>query len=383
MPISSVRVVTNVDDEFIWNSLRRFQNVQRVSELIREQKCISGRQLQLAKKQALQIRQCLLQAREYFQAAKAVSLATRPLLLYYGMLSLALAEVLFKQDGTSSIDYARQSHRHHGLIAIVKDRPAKYKELLGSAAQVLCKPAHNSSSERYGSFELWHSSARENPICCRAEFRKPNGAMRTSTVVIASARDERMPALRTSGITLLDCFLSSPIMRSILEDLGITPNWVRARPRFNSMPDGTCILTLALQSAPIHSLQSIQDKLLFEPSAINYIDVIPAESEASILQVNWKDGEAQPRFSWPNAIQLDDEDTYFCTNNDALNEFGVYFVGLFLLGNLARYYPDYWVDEVDTSSELAIAAHTFVAMAEARAPLLTLSELARVWYLVG
>lgn len=42
-------------------------------------------------KQATKIRYCLLQAKEYRDAAEGASLATKPLLLYYSVMSLAFS----------------------------------------------------------------------------------------------------------------------------------------------------------------------------------------------------------------------------------------------------------------------------------------------------
>jgi hypothetical protein len=82
----------------MWNGLRKFHHVPLVtSEIIREFDPPKS-QINNVKKQATQIRQCLIQAREYRDAAAIVSLSTRPLLLYYSIMSLALAQILLKSD---------------------------------------------------------------------------------------------------------------------------------------------------------------------------------------------------------------------------------------------------------------------------------------------
>lgn len=92
---------------YAWANLRRFQNVSFVEkELIRLHQ-IPPRYHEDARKQATQLRYCLTQAREYSNAAAAVSLATKPTLLYYSLMSLALAEILMKQSGLSSLDAAQ------------------------------------------------------------------------------------------------------------------------------------------------------------------------------------------------------------------------------------------------------------------------------------
>jgi hypothetical protein len=43
-------------------------------------------------------------------------MATRPALLYYCAMSLALAEVLLKQSGESRLEKLRERHNGHGLV---------------------------------------------------------------------------------------------------------------------------------------------------------------------------------------------------------------------------------------------------------------------------
>ena len=98
-----------------WAGLARFQNANFVEEKISQLHSLPRSQRQNAKKQANQIRYTLIQAKEYFDASSIVTLATKPNLMYYSIMSLALAEILFKQSGESSLDAARAQHRHHGL----------------------------------------------------------------------------------------------------------------------------------------------------------------------------------------------------------------------------------------------------------------------------
>ena len=111
--------------EASWASLQRFQNTAYVAERIAALHDLKPSQMQNAKKQARQLRYCLMQAKEYYRASTAVSLATRPILLYYSIMSLALAEILLKSTGDSSLDRAREQHRHHGLTFehIASSRP--------------------------------------------------------------------------------------------------------------------------------------------------------------------------------------------------------------------------------------------------------------------
>jgi hypothetical protein len=118
MIISNSRVVRTTDPAaFACAGLRRSQNIENVADRISAIHNVPEKHRANIRKQAQQLRYCLIQAREHFSAANTVSLATKPNLLNYGLMSLALAEILFKQSGLSSLDKARESH--HGLTMTV------------------------------------------------------------------------------------------------------------------------------------------------------------------------------------------------------------------------------------------------------------------------
>src|ERR1700682_120085 len=95
---------------FGWANLRRFHDVAYVEGVLEQLHSIPKKHRQNARKQARQIRLCLMQAREYADAAEAVSLVTKPTLYYYSLMSLALAEILLKQPGDSSLDMMREKN---------------------------------------------------------------------------------------------------------------------------------------------------------------------------------------------------------------------------------------------------------------------------------
>ena len=68
------------------------------------------------------------------------------------------------------------------------------------------------------------------------------------------------------------------------------------------------------------------------------------------------------------------------TRKSLYEEFGLLYVALFICGNYARYYPDFWIRDVETHSPLALAIEQLISDAEKTMALLTLSELSRVYY---
>jgi hypothetical protein len=69
----------------------------------------------------------------------------------------------------------------------------------------------------------------------------------------------------------------------------------------------------------------------------------------------------------------------FLDRNIQLNEFGIFYIGLFIIGNYARYYPDMWIKEVEEYSPLAAACEQFMRFAEWRMALITLSDLSSTY----
>jgi hypothetical protein len=210
---------------FAWAGLRRFQNVPFVEQQILTLHALDKKQRQNAQKQAKQIRYTLIQAEEYFAASGSVSLATKPTLLYYSIMSLAMAEVLLKQTGESSLDRAREQHRHHGLEFRVRDGLKSNFQAMTSS--LVARPSvRTGTGGRFGTFELWHRSCREAPLCGMAATRQLGGAAHSFTAMMTGL-DERLPLVPDSGISFYECLCALPGMMDFVESYGLVPNLVR------------------------------------------------------------------------------------------------------------------------------------------------------------
>jgi hypothetical protein len=189
-----------------WAGIRRFHNVSFVFECIRELHSIPKKQEANARKQAEQIRYCLIQAKEYFDASLAVTLATKPVLLYYSIMSLALAEILLKQDGMSSLDKARGEHAHHGLELRIdpsnKEHDLELHSLRSTAGSLRAVPPSR-NGKRFGTFELWHRSSRELPLCGEVGDRRSGSIVTSPCQVIFGPADTPMRPLAAQGIVFL------------------------------------------------------------------------------------------------------------------------------------------------------------------------------------
>jgi len=115
--IRNVELVKDLDSErFAWGGLAHYMNREICKHSIQELHDLPDHQKKNVEKQAEQMRQSVLLAKEYYESVRHATIAIKPVLLYYSCMSLVLAEILLKQDGNSSLDRARGEHSHHGLI---------------------------------------------------------------------------------------------------------------------------------------------------------------------------------------------------------------------------------------------------------------------------
>ncbi len=211
--------------DYAWSVLRKFQNVDLIATLLINVHKVPAKYHDDARKQAQQIRYCLIQAREYFRAAADVSTATKPNLLYYGTMSLALAEILFKQSGDSSLDRARQENRHHGLTMTVGS--TKKGADLKTAAEAIRAHPHLVLGKRHGTFELWHKTSREHPLAGNATRHFESGGSNIGFRCIFKAADNEYPPIPIAGLSLADCLSSIPLMLEYLENGPLDSTLVR------------------------------------------------------------------------------------------------------------------------------------------------------------
>jgi hypothetical protein len=77
------------------------------------------------------------------------------------------------------------------------------------------------------------------------------------------------------------------------------------------------------------------------------------------------------------------EEVKFWPEDQPLNEFGFHYIALFIAGNYARYYPDWWMRDIETSSPLALSVERLIHIASIKLPLLTLSELSKTSFILA
>ena len=379
MVISEVGLVRAPDlRAFAWGELNQYQNVDHTANLIVDLHGLQTKHKANARKQAAELRYCLSQAREYFAAADAVSLATRPVLQYYGAMSLALAEILFKQSADSRLAKLRAEHNCHGLSFVVEPQPKIGDSLISLMDCLRAKPQTDASGLPRGTFEVWRRCAREHPVAGnRVESEGAQGASKTTLAVLYVAEDEPPRMQPAGGISLGRCIRNLPYLSRALTTWGCELDMVRATVTSHVAQNKTSKTTLIVHPAS----RALLDRFIELPKLRSGdVDNIEVSDMSSGYIINHNEKLSQ--FTLPWATCLSEKEVFFSCSTDCLGEFGFSFVALHILGNFARYYPEIWMEHIARNSPLASIADVFCSYASARLPLLTLSELARRYVVV-
>lgn len=364
---------------FAWSGLRRFHHIPSTTDTLLQLHHAPEKQRGNVQKQAEQLRQCLIQAREYRDAAEATSLATKPVLLYYSLMSLALAQILFQGTGKDSLDASRDEHKHHGLILKTLPREHKSYDLVETAGSLVAKPMI-SGHHRRGSFELWHRLSREDPIAGEDQYQVGGGILQHTANLLLFGDDAKIGYLHEEGISLFDCFQGTPGMLGWLHANCQVSRIVRGRARRHQTSSTSFFTELTIHAGLGNEIESLLKLFRFSPEVVNTMNVIEVGSGV-IARIDQQIGE-RCNFHFPPSANWNNQELRFLPSGTTLNEFGYFYIGLYILGNYARYFPDRWMKDVDGGTPLAVATEEFLSLAEWRMALLTYSVLSRTYWVM-
>lgn len=377
MVINEIKVAESSDvSKYAWAGLARYMNSEFVKREICRLHGLPVRHERNALSQADEIRHCLSQASEYSAAAKTVSLATRPVLLYYSCMSLALAEILFKQSADSRLSKLRQHHNCHGLQMMMSESPRIATAIEESGAALRAKMQTDGTGNARGTFEVWRRSAREYPVGGLYTKHLSSVSRSESFESYFGPSDEPFAQIQAHGITLLTCLRNIPSLEDTLRRLGTSLDMVRATfSREKGLGDPYDTWSLIVHPQNQSQIDAFAGCVIADASSVNYLAFEEFPLGFSIR----KPGQFGENFrlSLPHGTALTDKYSYFHCSRSALNEFGYIYVALHICGNFARYYPDVWLSHIQKCSDLSIAVNSLCETAVDRLPLLTLSELSR------
>lgn len=318
----------------MWRQLRYLESPANVARLLRGA-IRSGRKSGWAPKDGLEqrshaIASCIRQADEYFAAAEAVDLATRPVLQFYGAESLAKAGTMATLD-----DVALGDVFYHGLATRPTSVVAK------SVAEDL--RAYRADESRWkieDEFAITHA-AGVFPGLCRAvgERATPEGQV----------------------IRFQDVLRIVPDLAEVYDRHYSEPSWCFYLYRDPSNSAGHVIIDLSKRGAHDAVIASV-------PSLGDAFDV--AVGDHGRVQLKSK----SPMADFPEYLTIVEGTVagkYLVRRSlvGLAESSTVLFVGLFIIGNLVRYKPSFWMKELESGGTgAATMVDAFCNVARRRFP---------------
>jgi hypothetical protein len=318
------------------------------------------------RRQADQIGTCIQQAEQYFSASTQVDLTVKPNLLYYGMVALARALVLLKNNGLHSLDSLRKKGEHitHGLVlnyGMFEDTKttATIKEITDS---IQCR------IKRSGTFPLFWKSCTSSSFCVEKTTRDQirgvslsesiSKATEPKTDLIGERIDESI------SLTTLLCGL--PCIYYDLEDCNIAPSinpgkaWVHVDTPFAIRADVGGVQNMSpsiyqvyeqhcfsIDHLDARSQTQLMENLRIINPELKMDFNLGATSDNSIIvkyKITHHCNATEELGSYPCIIQ--DMHGNFFYIVDPLNhilEAAALFMVMYCLGMTCRYMPDKWV----------------------------------------
>lgn len=300
---------------------------------------------------AFLISSCIKQAQEYYHAAVSVSMLTKPLLIYYGMYSLAKA-LIFLFNPMVSLG----SISHHGLI---KPRISESTEKLLDAETKLC---------RRGIFHQLSKHALTNQcvIKCDEMFDSTTATdvYRTFCSRFAELGEARV-------LTLGELLVALPELFEILSEAGIENNKllkVDISLHKNISDNWARILAIYKTENDAITLEFLQNK--FRAISSNK-EQIREDSQCFVFQRSlYRDyNELIPS----PLVQAVSGQHFLILSDKPISDICVHFAMMFLLSNIVRYKPPLWQKILKTTYKSVISK--FLTVSESKFPNLILNEL--------
>lgn len=357
-----------------WRQLLEYSNLELTTDVIvrRHGEPTSKSHRDNLAKQAAQARVCVLQAKEYFDAARTASLFTSPNHSYYGAVALASLMMLVLGDGTRSLDYLRTDNKnnHHGLD-LTTGCNAK-------SASVAIALAEQSRVEilKFGHFSNWYKIL---PLrgSVSALVRQSFGS--TSSTFMQTIGGYDVPVFDTvagTKKTLLDLLKFLPDLDADLQRFGISA--IRSRTSHEVLQEPESLTTHTWR---IHGCRSEAELgALLEKFAITsrYSDALtfegPDNAKSGIVSIRLNCPK-ELGIKWPGSRDTMNHDTISYADVTETHEITDLYLVAYQLSMLSRYFPDIWVRCLESQCRAAKLIERASEIIAKKVPILALSML--------
>lgn len=363
-------------NDIVWRRLAQFHDIERTTtRILASRPEIPEKQRPNVKKQVQQISYSLTQAREFFRSAESTGQTIRALLAYYGVTSLANAEILWWGNGDVSFDRRPTHFNAHGL-------EIKASESVDDFAAL---PARRPDGSLTGLFGLWRKYAHHLAQYATITEHFEQSTASTSLRIVSSTTALDTQDMPDEAISLLDCLSRIPAMRHTMAANGLPVRLARGSIRHDRQWDSTEELThwsrrYLVQPNTSSVIEGVMEHFKFPPAFYERVDCRIPPTGGFIATL---DSTPPIEGLWmsPEMFSDTEAEMFFIGDGDHLNEFGYLYVGLYIASMLTRYHPNVWIKELQGSSIAATLVDEFVDHALVRAPMLLLGSMEQTVYL--
>ena len=355
-----------------WRRLLEFANddfaIAKIEELHGP---ITNKNEVFYKKQARQIRLCLLQAKDYLNSSNDASLITAPNLVYYSAVSLCSATMLLNGSGEKSLDYLRNSgkSRSHGMSRSVEE--SRFSEGTRLLEQVSLKV------QKEGFLKEWYETIpKVDPHYTVFHRYDQEGSVLSGIGRFSFAKFIDFEELVGEEPALIDLVKRVPDLENDLRRLGIATGGSRLSEKVEMTDQRT------LRKWIIHKCESEVDldKIISEftfndnPDGIEFKKHIAENKLSAVISIEY-DSKTKLSYKSPESRWTSDG-IQFCypgsfTTPEIVDCFGI----LYLIGMICRYYPDLWITTLDKHSLSSKILEGTIEVMKKKFPILALSLL--------
>jgi YaaC-like Protein len=383
-------IAENPIDE-IWRQLRFFTDCEyAASEIIEHHNIVKSQQSNI-KKQARQIGYCIQQAQEYFDAAKQVSLATQPVLLYYGAVSLGSALQLLCKDGSYSFDALRKSnkHRHHGLEFNRAVKDSKNNQNIRDFLSNLKFKIHQKDGSPHGHFGIFYDCLVSTGFHIEDDFSH-GGHSFLRDDVYHGLEKRPIDNLLNQTFSVLDLASTLPDMFTYLKEVGIDANLCPGslkRNFTNNLSSSNLSMHAETLVTSVFNIDSINEsqrgKLMpFLQTKIPSLQMISNFDSSLSFQINGTLEECENLY-YPDIISdIHGQEFYVVEPESHVLEPAAYFCIMYCFGMLARYFPDVWMGTLE-NAKITQFIDILLTVFLRKFPHLMLNQLTSTLYYTG
>lgn len=368
-------IVTDNIGKESWRRLLEFSNIDlAVDEIERRHGKPSTPSMHSDhKKQARQVRASILQAKEYFDAARAATMFTSPNHLYYGVVSLSSTLMLLLGDGTRSLDFLRRDAKnaHHGLRfstgCTAGNAAIDLKLIQDTHVEIVAN----------GHFCNWYSTLPAFDSVYAYTTRQIEGGQLSSKEQVGGFATLPLRQLINSKFSALQLLHRLPDLSHELGRYGVHVAWSRSTHKVHYPSSGSAKHTWFLHGAMTRDdLDAILAQFATVPRfADRFSYSIEEGRTGGIVVFDHDPSLGHGLFQWPSVREtLDHSSISFAVELTTLEIVDCFLLS-YQLSMLSRYFPDLWISCLESQCKAAKLIEQTVALLTTKFPLLALSLL--------